>query len=305
MNYKMRDNPKMVKHYILGETIGEGCFGKVREAVDSKTGRRCAIKILKKRNLKKVPDGEESVKREVEILKKIHHPNCISLVESFTDDEQEKIYIVLDYVSGGSLQGLIERAPEKCLPLSQARSIFKQLISALEYLHSTAIVHSDIKPDNVLLTVDGVVKLSDFGVAQHCECDELKSLRNGAPAFQPPEMVSEKCCGPNADIWAAGITLYIMVVGKFPFEGTNVFSLFENIGSGFYSIPDWLDESLADLIRSMLQVDPTKRISIQQIKNHPWMSAKLKQEQSIPIPPNPTSFSRSSSSKHKIGRAHV
>jgi len=290
-------NPKMVKQYILGETIGEGCFGKVREAVDSKNGRRCAIKILKKRNLRKVPDGEESVKRETEILKKIHHPNCISLVESFTDEDRDKIFIVCEYVSGGSLQSLLEKAPSKRIPLTQARSIFKQLIHALEYLHSIGIVHSDIKPDNILLTVDGVLKLSDFGVAQ-CECNEAKAqLRNGAPAFQAPEMASDKCCAPNNDIWAAGITLYIMVVGKFPFEGTSVFSLFENIGNGQFSIPDWIDESLADLIRSLLQVDPQKRISIPQIKNHAWMNAKLKQEQPLPIPHNPTAFSTSSKPK--------
>jgi len=288
----------MVKQYILGEVLGEGSFGRVREAVDSKTGRRCAIKILKKRNLRKVPNGEELVNREIEILKKVHHSNCISLVESFTDEEREKIYIVCEYVSGGSLQSLLQKAPEKRLPLAQARSLFKQLINALEYLHGIGIVHSDIKPDNVLLTVDGVVKLSDFGVAQ---CDEAKSqLRNGAPAFQAPEMASDKCCGPNNDIWAAGITLYIMVVGKFPFEGTNFFSLYESIGRGLFSVPEWMDESLTDLIRSMLQVDHTKRITIQQIKNHPWMSAKLKQDTSVPIPPNPTSFSRSSSSKHKF-----
>jgi serine/threonine-protein kinase 11 len=286
----------MVKQYILGEVLGEGSFGKVREAVDSKTGRRCAIKILKRRNLRKVPDGEELVNREIEILKKVHHSNCISLVGSFTDEERDKIYIVCEYVSGCSLQRLLEKAPEKRLPLTQARSIFKQLINALEYLHSIGIVHSDVKPDNILLTVDGVVKLSDFGVAQ---CDEAKSsARNGAPAFQAPEIASDKGSGSSNDIWAAGITLYIMVVGKFPFEGTNVVSLFESIGSGFFSIPDWVDESLVDLIRSMLQVDHTKRITIQQIKNHPWMSAKLKQEPPVVIPPNPTSFSGASSSKH-------
>jgi len=288
---------KQVKNYALGELLGEGSCGKVKEAFNTETKRLCAMKIIKKRNLHMTPGGEESVHREVEILRKLYHPNCIRLLEDFVDEEKQRVFIITEYLCGGSVQQLCERASRKRLPMHQARSLFSQLLDALEYLHSLNIIHRDVKPDNMLLSDDGVLKLSDFGVAVELDklCDAAARKCNGSPAFQPPEMLSDKCggigfSGPKIDIWGAGLSLYMMCIGSFPFEGSSVCALFANIKAAAYTIPSWVDPSLVDLLQSILNKDPDKRLSIAQIRAHPWMSMKLKREKSIPISTTPSAF---------------
>jgi len=286
---------KKVKHYILGGALGEGSFGKVKEALDTRTHRLSAVKIIKKRSIQKIPGGEESVEREVEMLRKVHHINCISLYDFIEDDEKDKLYIVCERVGGGSIHELCERAPDKRLPLIQARNLFLQLLDAMEYLHGLKIVHRDLKPDNMLLTVDGILKVSDFGSALQFDKEYAAPApkTKGSPAFQPPEIISSSdhaFSGPKIDIWASGVTLYIMCIGSFPFEGASVSALFENISNARFVIPSWVDPSLANLIQSILTKDRRKRASIEEIRRHPWMSAKLKKEKFIPLTILPTLF---------------
>jgi len=283
ISYKIREHPKTIRNYIVGETLGEGSFGKVYEVLDCKTYQRYAMKIVKKRKVRKIPGAEQCVKREIEILQKIHHINCIQLIEWFSNEDKGAIYIITEYVGGRTLQNLLEKAPEKRLPTFQARKYFRDLVEAMDYIHKQKMVHRDIKPDNCLLTSTGVLKLCDFGVA--CLLDSSDPMKgSGSPAFQSPEFASgSMVSGAKIDIWAAGITLYIMTIGKFPFEGPNVYSLFESISTGTYTIPDWLEPNLADVICSMVKVDFEKRISIQEIRDHPWMTMDIPEEEPVPI----------------------
>lgn len=290
---------KKLNQYVLGGVLGQGSYGKVKEAFDSRTHRLCAIKIIDKRNLEKFPDGEESVEKEVEVLRRLHHINCIHLFEFFKDDEKEKWFIVTERVGGGSVHQLCERAPSKRLPLNQARNLFLQLLDAMEYLHGMKIIHRDLKPDNMLLTTDGILKVSDFGSA--LQLDKGFSLPGaakckGSPAFQPPEIISKDVChgasGTKIDIWQAGVTLYIMCIGSFPFEGSSLTCLFQNIANAHYSLPSWVDSSLTELISCLLCKDYNQRSTIEEIRRHPWMSAKLKKEKPVPLPIIPTSFKK-------------
>jgi len=287
---------KKISHYILGGILGEGSFGKVKEAFDVRGQKLCAIKIIKKRSLQKIPGGEESVEKEVEVLRKINHINCIHLFDFFQDDEKGKLYIVCERVDGGSISQLCERAPNKRLPLIQARNLFFQLLSAMEYLHGIKIIHRDLKPDNMLLTANGILKVSDFGSALQLDKDyslPFATKCKGSPAFLPPEIISKKeyvLSGPKIDIWASGITLYIMCIGAFPFEGSSVCSLFENIANSQYTVPSWVDPELTHLIRSILCKDYEKRPSIQEIRQHPWMTNKLKKEKIVPLKINSTAL---------------
>jgi len=291
--------PKHVKHYMLGELLGEGSYGKVNEAWDEEAKQLCAIKIIKKRHLPAIPGGEQNVQREVEILRLLKHQSIIGLIDFFTDEERQKIYLVFEHVGGGSLQQLLERAPNKRLPLHQARRIFEQLLDALEYLHSHNIIHRDLKPDNMLFTESGDLKLTDFSVAVQLDkvCANSPHKKcTGSPAFQPPELLTDPLKGPcgfsgtKIDIWAAGVTLYMMCTGSFPFEGTSVCALFDNISKACYKIPCWVDPCLSELLKGILHKDPNQRFTIEQIRQHLWMTKKLKREKSVPICLAPSAF---------------
>ncbi len=277
VQYKSRGKgPKRVHQYVLGEQLGEGSFGKVREAIDSRTLKRVAIKIIKKRLLRKVKDGEEILKNEIQIMKKLkQHENVIKLIEVIHNEEKDKMYIVEEFAGAGSLQQLIESNPNNRLPLSDVHHFFKQLIEGLEYIHNQGVIHRDIKPANLMITPDRVLKISDFGVA--CMLDKFSnsnmiSQSFGSPAFQSPQIAMgiKNFSGFKLDIWAAGVTLYVLVVGKPPFEGGNIFQLYEKIAQCSFEIPDWVDDDIRDLIQNMMKKSEEERFSINQIKEHHW-----------------------------------
>uniref|UniRef100_T1GJ16 Protein kinase domain-containing protein n=1 Tax=Megaselia scalaris TaxID=36166 RepID=T1GJ16_MEGSC len=204
------------------------------------------------------------------------------------------MYLIMEYCVGG-LQELIDSAPEKKLPLFQAHRYFKQLIYGLEYLHGRGVIHKDIKPGNLLLTLDQTLKISDFGVAEALEnfaIDDTCSTAQGSPAFQPPEIANglEVFAGFKVDIWSSGVTLYNMCTGKYPFEGDNLYKLLENIGKlNWREPPEHLnnvDKDLADLILGMLEAAPCKRLTLQEIRSKIWfIKTPEKRGTEIPIPP--------------------
>lgn len=291
-------SPKTVNQYLLGEVLGKGSYGKVREALDTNTMKTVAIKIITKSQLRKLPGGgEASVRQEIALMKRLKpHPNIVTLIDSFANEEKGKLFIVLDYVGGGTLQDLLNRAPDCCLPLRQAQSYFRDLVRGLQFLHGEGIVHRDIKPGNLMLTLNGSLKISDFGVAELLQSFDDPSYSpksQGSPAFQPPEVASgaERFSGVKGDIWAAGITLYYVVTGRYPFEGSTVYTLFENIAKAEYQIPPSLDPDLVELIRGMLHPDKNKRFSLDAISSHKWMLANVESEEEyLEIVPSRTLF---------------
>ncbi|GJD10399.1 Serine/threonine-protein kinase STK11 [Galdieria sulphuraria] len=275
---KTEPRPKFVKHYILGQKLGEGAYSKVKEGIDSQTLRIVAVKIIDKRFLKKVRGGMENVKREISILKQLKgHKNIIELIEVIDEPNAPKLYIVMELANGCSLQQLTESAPNNRLPHHQARYYFRQLVEGLEFMHSRNVVHRDIKPSNLMLTTKGEIKISDFGVAEfldrYAELD-LVTRSTGSPAFQAPEIAKGESdfSGRKVDIWAAGVTLFYCLTGRLPFDGNNLFELFEKIGKGEFEIPSFVEESAKDLLLHVLDPVQQRRYSLEEVKRHPFVS---------------------------------
>ena len=210
------------------------------------------------------------IKNEVKIMQKLrYHKGIIKLLEAF---ENEKYYfIIMENIIGGNLFNAINKMGK--LPESLARNIFKQLIETVQYIHSKGIVHRDIKPDNILLNLNNQIKLCDFGVSKEIKKGILISDSCGTPAFIAPEILLDAPYDPYmTDIWSCGVVLYVMVSGFFPFAGINENELHQNILNGQFLMIDDISKELKDLINKILELNPNKRISINEILNHPWLN---------------------------------
>lgn len=284
---------KQIGRYIMGDLLGEGSYGKVKEMLDSETLCRRAVKILKQRRLRRIPNGEQNVQSEIKILKKINHKNVVNLVDVLHNAEKQKMYLVMEFCVG-SLQMMLDSTKLKKFPVFQAHGYFVQLIDGLEYLHSQRVIHKDIKPGNLLLTLEMDLKISDLGVAETIDLfapDDTCTNGQGSPAFQPPEIANGLASFPGfkVDVWSSGVTLYNLVTGLYPFEGDSIYRLFENIGRGEYSIPVEIEDPLRDLILGMLRKEPYERFSIQQIRQHTWFNRRPPRipdvDIEVPVPP--------------------
>ncbi|MFH4980566.1 hypothetical protein AB6A40_007275 [Gnathostoma spinigerum] len=273
--------PKILNGYLFGDTIGEGSYSKVKEILEEATLVRRAVKIIKDSRLRKIPNGRANVEQEIRILRRVHHRNVVALYDVFRNEQKEKLYMVMEYCLG-SVQQMLDGSKEKKFPIFQAHHFFTQLIDGLSYLHSQGVIHKDIKPGNLLVTLNGTLKISDFGVAELLDRfapEDWCTVAQGTPKFQPPEIVSgtvERYHGYKVDIWSSGVTLYNMISGEYPFEGDVIMRLFENIANQPLSMPRSVvvSEPLAVLISAMLEKDPDERISISGIYRSAWFQQK-------------------------------
>mmetsp|Transcript_9382 Transcript_9382/g.12974 ORF Transcript_9382/g.12974 Transcript_9382/m.12974 type:complete len:812 (+) Transcript_9382:111-2546(+) len=270
-NGSAQEKRKIVGQYMLGKTIGEGTFGKVKLAIHIPTGEKVAVKILEKSRIKEQADVRR-VNREIKILKKSRHGNIIQLYEVL--DTQNTIYLIMECADGGEMFDFI--VAQKHVPEIQACKFFHQIIDGVEVLHNNDITHRDLKPENLLLkaSTDGwLVKIVDFGLSNTHEGNKLLSTACGSPCYAAPEMIAgKKYNGPLADLWSIGVILFALVCGFLPFEDANTSVLYKKIMSGDYKPPKWISAEVRDLIRCILEVDPRKRYTVADIRKHPWYS---------------------------------
>lgn len=268
---------KMINQYLLGARIGEGSSGKVKDGIDSRTLRRVAVKIIKWHYLKR---HMEAAKREVAVLRLLRHANVPELFEVVYSKEKRALYVITEFVSGGSVEDLIGKATRGRLPLCQCRHLFAQLIDGLEYIHRMGVVHRDIKPSNLLVTPEGQLKIIDFGLADildpYAAMDEF-SHSYGSPAFQAPEihMGGTAMMGSKIDVFASGVTLCLMATGKPPFDGESIMDLRTRMSSSLPALDDDLDIDLRDLLMGLLESDPEARLSFEDVRSHPFLAKPL------------------------------
>jgi serine/threonine protein kinase len=279
---------KKVGKYELGRSLGEGTFGKVKYAIDTETNEAVAIKILDKEKIQKQNMGNQ-IKKEISIMKMVKHKNIVHMVEVLAS--KTKIFIVLELVTGGELFDKIVQVGK--LSEEQARFYFRQLIEGVEYCHKLGICHRDLKPENLLLDEHGNLKISDFGLSSLYVGDadgegatrtELLHTTCGTPNYVAPEVLSDQGYdGKKADVWSCGVILYVLLAGFLPFDESTIVALFAKIQSADFTYPSWFSAEVRSLIDQMLVADPHARITISNIKNHPWYTSGMDTDAGVPL----------------------
>jgi len=258
-----------IGHYILGETLGIGTFGKVKVGFHQLTGHKVAVKILNREKIKNL-DVVGKIRKEIQNLKLFRHPHIIKLYQVISTPTD--IFMVMEYVSGGELFDYIVKHGK--LKEEDARRFFQQIISGVDYCHRHNVVHRDLKPENLLLDQSLNVKIADFGLSNMMQDGEFLRTSCGSPNYAAPEVISGKLyAGPEVDIWSCGVVLYALLCGTLPFDDEHVTTLFRKIKSGVFPIPDYLNKSVVSLLCHMLQTDPMKRATVEDIRKHDWFTA--------------------------------
>ncbi|XP_022804611.1 calcium/calmodulin-dependent protein kinase type 1-like isoform X1 [Stylophora pistillata] len=278
---KKKFDEKITKKYTFHDVLGTGAFSEVVRAEEKATGNLYAVKCITKR---KLSGKEEAVENEIAILKKVNHPNIIRLWEIF--DNKTHLYLVMDLVQGGEL---FDRIVEKGSYTEQdASDLIKQILEAVDYLHSQGIVHRDLKPENLLYFSpedNSKIMISDFGLSKTEEDDSMMATACGTPGYVAPEVLKQKPYGKAVDCWAVGVICYILLCGYPPFYDESDANLFGQIMRGDYEFdsPYWDDisDSAKNFITYLLQIDPKKRYTCRQALNHPWISGGMALDRDI------------------------
>ncbi|XP_056879546.1 serine/threonine-protein kinase BRSK2-like isoform X5 [Takifugu flavidus] len=266
--------------YRLEKTLGKGQTGLVKLGIHCVTCQKVAIKIVNREKLSE--SVLMKVEREIAILKLIEHPHVLKLHEVY--ENKKYLYLVLEHVSGGELFDYLVKKGR--LTPKEARKFFRQIISALDFCHSHSICHRDLKPENLLLDEKNNIRIADFGMASLQVGDSLLETSCGSPHYACPEVIrGEKYDGRKADAWSCGVILFALLVGALPFDDDNLRNLLEKVKLGVFHMPHFIPPDCQNLLRGMIEVDPTKRLTLEQIQKHTWyLAGKNEPEPEQPVP---------------------
>uniref|UniRef100_A0A8D3AHV8 Maternal embryonic leucine zipper kinase n=1 Tax=Scophthalmus maximus TaxID=52904 RepID=A0A8D3AHV8_SCOMX len=262
-----RGAEELHRNYEVYETIGSGGFAKVKLGRHLLTGEKVAIKIMNKKDL---GDDLPRVKVEIEAMKNLSHQHVCRLYQVIETSTQ--IFMVLEYCPGGELFDYI--IAKDRLSEEETRVFFRQIVSAMAYVHSQGYAHRDLKPENLLIDGDHNLKLIDFGLCAKPKGGLGYELMTccGSPAYAAPELIQGKSyIGSEADVWSMGVLLFALLCGYLPFDDENCMALYRKITRGKYDNPRWLSPGSVLLLNQMMQVDPKRRISVRQLLDHPWV----------------------------------
>ena len=294
INYYKKNHmypPTNIDFYKYGRLIGQGAFGKVNLGLNVLTGRVVAIKSFNKKNLDS-PNNEHMKKiiYETNLMRKLNHPNITKILEMFEDEKY--ILIIMEYINGGNLFSFVKKRRKLTEKIS--KFLFRQIILGIKHIHSQNIVHRDVKLENILIDLNNTIKICDFGIGRILSSpDELIHDQCGTPMYMAPEILScskEKGYkGFPVDIWSAGIALYIMLSGSLPFSVKNENdSLIEGNNNNNNKKKNMalrnaiincepkkiekISEEARDLLHGLLNKDPNKRLTCDEILKHPWLN---------------------------------
>jgi eukaryotic-like serine/threonine-protein kinase len=255
---------KRFGRYEIVAELGRGAMGVVYKARDPQIDRMVAVKTVSLWGQEPEEEKEFRLRfqNEAQAAGRLHHPGIVSVFDVGEDPENRDPYIVLEYVSGESLNRILSR--EKKLPLADALQLAQEIAEALHYAHGQGVVHRDIKPANILVTESGHAKIADFGIAKlNLAHFTLPGRVLGTPAYMAPEQLSGETCDGRSDLFSLGVILYVMCTGLSPFQGSSATTVCFKVANREPVAASALDMNLPPqldgVISSAIAKDPNQR----------------------------------------------
>ena len=258
--------PNTIGPYTLSKYLGEGAFSVVRECTKEGNDEILACKVIPKTrmNTQKLMDRLEV---EMRVNQQLHHPGIVQMMDMLCD--KNNYYIIMELCKNGDLIGYLKE--KKKLKESEAKPVFHQILETMAYLHHMRVAHRDMKPENILIDDEGKVKITDFGLSNFVNQDDLVTTPCGTAIYLSPECLSKKpYSGFTNDAWACGVILYYILTGNIPWTKKAQAQMFQQILKGEYSVPMSLSSEAKSLIKGLMTVDPAKRLTVNDALQHKW-----------------------------------